>query len=87
MTVWSIKLQLNKPNSSDTEAPFLDLHLTVTDGFVSSKNYDNRDDFDLYIVNFLLLDGDILHRTSYGLWTIYISTHSASHVADFNSWN
>ena len=28
-------LQLNKTNSSDTEAPFLDLHLTSSDGFVS----------------------------------------------------
>ena len=30
------ELQLNKANSSDTEAPFLDLHLTISDGFVSS---------------------------------------------------
>ena len=38
------KLQLNKANASDTEAPFLDLHLSVSDGFVSTKNYDKRDD-------------------------------------------
>ena len=25
------ELQLNKANSSDTEAPFLDLHLTISD--------------------------------------------------------
>ena len=36
---------------SDTEAPFLDLHLTVAKGFVSSKIYDKRDDFDFDIVN------------------------------------
>ena len=30
-------LQLNKANISDTEAPFLDLHLSVANGFVSSK--------------------------------------------------
>ena len=29
--------QLNKANISDTEAPFLDLHLSVANGFVSSK--------------------------------------------------
>ena len=46
--IYPPELQLNKANISDTEAPFLDLHL-----FVSSKNYDKRDDFDFDIVNFL----------------------------------
>ena len=40
------ELQLNKANNTDTEAPFLDLHLSTANGFVSSKNYDKRDDFD-----------------------------------------
>ena len=35
--IYPSELQLNKANSSDTEAPFLDLHLTISDGFVSSK--------------------------------------------------
>ena len=39
-------LQLNKANTSDTEAPFLNLHLSIFNGFVSSKIYDKRDDFD-----------------------------------------
>ena len=39
--------QLNKANSSDTEAPFLDLNLSITNGMVSSKIKDKRDDFDL----------------------------------------
>ena len=30
-------LQLNKANNTDTEAPFLDLHLSIANGFVSSK--------------------------------------------------
>ena len=38
------ELQLNKANTSDTEAPFLDLHLSISNGFVSSKIYDKRDD-------------------------------------------
>ena len=42
-------LQLNKANISDTEAPFLDLHLSVANGVVSSKIYDKRDDFDFDI--------------------------------------
>ena len=46
------ELQLNKANTSDTEAPSLDLHLSISNGFVSSKIYDKRDDFDFDIVNF-----------------------------------
>ena len=56
---WSIKfwpeLQLNKANTSDTEAHFFDLHLSISNGFVSSKNYDKRNDFDFDIVNFPFL--------------------------------
>ena len=43
--IYHIELQLNKANSSDTEAPFLDFDLTITNGIVSSKIYDKRDDF------------------------------------------
>ena len=39
------ELQLNKANSSDTEAPFLDLNLSITNGIVSSKILDKWDDF------------------------------------------
>ena len=34
-------LRLNKSNISDTETPFLDLHLSIFNGFVSSKIYVN----------------------------------------------
>ena len=51
--IYPPELQLNKANTSDTEAPFLDLHLSISNGFVSSKIYDKRDDFDFDIVNFL----------------------------------
>ena len=53
------KPQLNKVNSSDTQTPFLDLHLIISDVFGSSKIYDKRDDFDFDIVNFPFLDGAI----------------------------
>ena len=57
--IYPSELQLNKANTSDTEAPFLDLHLSITNGFVSSKIYDKRDDFDFDIVNFPFLNGDV----------------------------
>ena len=34
------ELQSNKANVSDTEASFLDLHLSISDGFVKTKIYD-----------------------------------------------
>ena len=37
---------------TDTEASFLDLHLSISNSFVKTKIYDKRDDFDFDIVNF-----------------------------------
>ena len=73
------ELQLNKANSSDTETPFLDLNLSITNGIVSSKIYDKRDDFNFEIVNFPFLD-------------VYISqlmrfARVCSNVDDFNNRN
>ena len=67
--IYPLELQLNKPNTTDTEAPFLDLHLSIVDGFVSSKIYYKRVDFDFDIVNFPFLDGDVPRRASYGFWS------------------
>ena len=53
--------------ASDTEATFLELHLSVSNEFVSSKIYDKREDFDFDKVNFLFLDGTVPRSTSYGL--------------------
>ena len=41
--IYPTELQLNKANSSDTEAPFFHLNLSVTNGIVSSKLYDKQD--------------------------------------------
>ena len=78
------ELQLDKANTSDTKAAFLDLHLSISNGIVSTKMYDKRDVFDFEIVNFQFLDGDVPLFTSYG---VYISQliRFASHVADFNT--
>ena len=46
------ELQLNKANTSDTEAAFLDLLLAISNDTVSTKIYDKQDDFDFEIVNF-----------------------------------
>ena len=68
--IYPSELQFNKANTSDTEASFLDLHLSISNGIVSTKIYDKRDDFVCEIVNFPILDGDVPRSTSYG---VYIS--------------
>ena len=67
--------QLNKANSSDIEAPVLDLNLSISNDVVSTKIYDKRDDFYFDIDNFPFLDGDVPRHTSYG---VYISQHIPS---------
>ena len=84
--IYPTELQLNRANSSDTEAQFLDLNLCISNGTVSTKIYDKRDDFDFDIVNFPFLDGDVPRRTSYG---VYISQlirfgRASSNRNDFN---
>ena len=83
--IYPPELQLNKANTSDTEAPFL----SISNSIVSSKIYDKREDFDFDIVNFPFLDGDVPRCPSYG---VYISqlirfARVCSHVDDFNSRN
>ena len=89
--IYPSELQLNKANTSDIEAAFLDLHLSISNDSVSTKIYDKHDDFDFEIVNFPFLDGDVPHSTSYG---VYISqlirfarASSYMYVADFNTRN
>ena len=45
--IYPTELQLNKANSSDTEAQFWDLNLSITNDIVSSEIYDKRDNFNL----------------------------------------
>ena len=78
--IYPSELQLNKANSSHTA--FLDLPLTISDGFVSSQMYDKRDDFD--IVNFPFLDGDIRLAPSYGVY-MSLFARMSSRVVDFKN--
>ena len=65
------------------------MNLSISNGTISTKIYDKRDDFDFYIVNFTFLDGDVPRRTSYG---VYISqlirfARESSNVSNFNCRN
>ena len=54
----------------------LDLHLSISNGFVSSKIYDKRNNFDFDIVNFPFY----IHQ-------LIPFARVSSHVADFNARN
>ena len=87
--IYSIELQLNKANSSDTEAAFLDLNLSITKGIVSFKIYDKRGDFNFEIVNFPFLDGDVPRSPSYGEYISQLIRFArvCFNVDDFNKRN
>ena len=63
--------------------------MTISDGFVSSKIYDKRDDFDFDIVNFPFFDGDFPRATSYGAYISQLIRFArvSSHIVDFNTRN
>ena len=77
---------MGRAGASGSRAPFLDLHLSISNGFVSSGVCDIRDDFDFDIVNFPFLDGDVPRSTSYGVCISQLIRFArvSSHVIDFN---
>ena len=60
----------------------MDLHLSISNDFVSSKLYYKRDDFDFDKVNISFLDGDVPHCPSYGVYItqLKIFARECSHV-------
>ena len=87
--IYPTELQLKKANSSDTEAPFLDLNLSITKCIASSKIYDKQDDFYFEIVNFPFLNGDHPRPPSHGVYISHLIRFArlCSNVDDFNNRN
>ena len=87
--IYPPELQLNKANTSGTDVLLLDLHLSISNGVVSSKIYDKRDAFDFDIVNFPFSDGDVPRHPSYGVYISQLIRFACvcSHVEDINARN
>ena len=87
--IYPSELQLNKANTSDIKAVFLDLHLSFSNDIVTTKINDKHDDFDYEIVNFPFLDGDVPRSTSYGvvISKLIRFARASTHVAYFNTCN
>ena len=85
--IYPTELQVNKANSSDTLAPFLDFNLSLSNDIVSSKIYDNQGDFEIVIFPFL--DGDVPQTPSYGVYIFHLIPFAkvCSNVDDFNNRN
>ena len=85
--IYPSELQLNKAKTSDTEAAFSDLHLSISNDTVSTNIYDKRDDFDIVIVNFPFVDGDVPRSTSYGVYITQLIrfARASSYVTVFNT--
>ena len=65
------------------------MNLSITNGIVSFKIYDKRDDFSFEIVNFPFFYGDVPRSPSY---RVYISqlirfARVSSNIDDFNNRN
>ena len=67
----------------------LDLNLSKTNGIVSSKICDKRDDFNFEFVNFPFLEGDGPRSPSYGLYISQLIRFArvCSNVEEFNNRN
>ena len=63
--------------------------LSISHGYVLSKIYDKRNDFDFDIVNIPWLDWDIPRSTSYGICISQLIRFARvfSHVTDINARN
>ena len=85
--IYLSELKLNKANTSDTKATFLDLNLSISNDI--TRIYDKHHNFNFEIVNFPFLDGDVLRSTSYGFYNSQLIrfARASSYVTDFNTRN
>ena len=67
----------------------MDLNLCISNGTVSIKIYDKRDDFDFDIINFPFPDSDVPRCTLYRVYISHIIrfARASSNLSDFNCRN
>ena len=87
--IYATDIQLNKANTSDKEASFLDLNIIVIGSDIPTSVYDKRDAFGFPIVNCPWLSGDIPRFPSYGVKNSQFVRFArcCTSVLDFHSTN
>ena len=85
--IYPTELQLNRMNPTDTKAPSLDLDFSITNGIVSTKIYNKRDDFNFEIVNFPFPYEDVPRSPPYRVLVSQLIRFAriCSHVDIFNN--
>ena len=69
--IYPIELEIKDTTHTDTSASYLDLHLEIdSEGRLTTKLYDKKDDFNFPIVNFSFICSNIPAAPAYG---VYIS--------------
>jgi hypothetical protein len=69
--IYPIELEIKDTTDTGTSALYLDIHLEIdSEGRLRTKFYDKRDDFNVPIVNFPFICGNIPAAPAYG---VYIS--------------
>ena len=84
--IYPSQLTVEKANKSDHLADYLDLTFIIdSEGKLSTRLYDKRDDFDFHIVNFPFLSSNIPSGPSYGVYISQLIRYArcCSHYDDF----
>ena len=84
--IYPFQLTVEKANKSDHLADYLDLTSIIDrGGKLSTRLYDECDDFDFHIVNFPFLFSNILSGPSYGVYISQLIRYAlcCSHYDDF----
>jgi hypothetical protein len=68
--IYSIELEITDTTDTDRSASYLEID---SEGLLSTKLYDKRDDFNLPIVNFAFICSNIPAAPAYGVPGIYLS--------------
>ena len=82
-------MYLNKAKSADTETPFLNWDLSITNGIFSYNIYYKLDDFNFEIVNLPLRDGYVPRSPFDGVYILQVIRFArvCSDFDDFNNRN
>ena len=72
LSIYPEAMKLNKENSDNQKATFLDLDETIINNKIIVKVYDKRDDYKFEIVNYPRLSGNIPLKAAYGVFSSQI---------------
>ena len=84
--IYPSQVTVEKANKSDHLADYLDLTFIIdSGGKLSTRLYDQHDDFDFHIVNFPFLSSNIPSGSSYGVYISQLIRYAqcCSHYDDF----